>query len=195
MSAYVLPTSTTPVSPKLTFNQFLQTVFVGITGLPGTMVRPKWQAEPPDQPDISVDWMAIGVETASPDANGYFWQSSSMSNGPSVSLRHELLEVSVAIYGPNDFKTYGYLRDGFQIPQNLFALRSALMGFVEIGPARHVPDLVHERYIQRIQASVFLRREVQRFYAVPSLVSASGVIDTDTFVNGVQLSETWSTLN
>lgn len=174
--SYLQPKTTLgPLPPHLSFTQFLQTVFVGISGLPGTLVRPKWQVEPPKQPNIGVDWMAFGIDVAAPDANSFVWIDNAESG---VSQRHESLEIGCSIYGPEALETYGLLRDGFQIPQNLEALRAANMGFVEISLARKIPELVHERFINRVQCSVFLRREIQRTYAIPTLVSAHGVIHT-----------------
>src|SRR5574340_383319 len=42
----------------------LQGMVVGITGLPGAMVRPRWQSVVPKQPEPTVDWCAIGITTS-----------------------------------------------------------------------------------------------------------------------------------
>lgn len=172
---YILPTSTTPLPGGLTLNQFIQTVLVGISGITGTLVRPSWQAEPPKQPDITVDWIAFGINLATPDANGYV---DTDEDENTVSQRHELLDIGVSIYGPLAFTTYGLIRDGFQIQPNLDGLRSANMGFVEVGPARQVPDFVNGRWVGRIQTNIFLRREIQRVYPILTLLSANGTIHT-----------------
>lgn len=187
---YILPSSTVPISGRLTLTQFIQTVFVGISGLPGPLVRPKWQPEPPKQPDILTNWIAIGIDVVSPDANGYLWAN---AEDQVYYQRMELLEIGCSIYGPQALEIYGVIRDGFQIPSNLYALRSAFMGFVEVSPARKIPDLINERFINRVQASVFLRREIQRDYPILTLVSASGTIYTDMYVNDEQYLLDWET--
>jgi len=45
-----------------------QALVVGITGLPGTLVRPRWQPVPPTQPSVTTNWAAIGVTTNAADA-------------------------------------------------------------------------------------------------------------------------------
>lgn len=174
MNPYVKPVSPQSQYPSgLTLTQFIQTVLVGISGVPGDLCRPKWQTEPPKQPDIFVTWMGFAIEVAAPDANSYL---GSMSGTQLGSQRHENLEVSVSVYGPNALEIYGVLRDGFQIPQNRIALFNANMGFTEISPARTIPDLVNQRWVGRVESSIFLRREIQRTYGVPTILSASGII-------------------
>lgn len=175
--SYVLPSSTTPIPRGLTLAQFLQTVFVGVSGLNGTLVRPKWQEEPPKQPDIKTNWMALGIDIAAPDANSYVDVD---EDDATVSQRHEALEVGCSIYGPDALEIYGLLRDGFQLQPNLEGLKTANMGFVEISPARRIPDLVHQRWMNRIQTSVFFRREIQRVYPILTFLSASGTVHTVT---------------
>jgi hypothetical protein len=170
---YILPSSTTALPNGLSLVQFIQTIFVGLTGLPGTLVRPLWQVEPPKQPDLKVNWMGMGIDVSTPDANSYV---NTNSDGLVISQRHETLEISCHIYGPNALENAGLIRDGFQIQTNLEALTLANMGFVEVGPMRHLPDLINERYIDRIIMSTFIRREIQRVYPIPTVVSASGVI-------------------
>jgi hypothetical protein len=174
---YIRPNYTEPIPGGLNLAQFLQTVFVGITGLSGTLVRPKWQQEPPKQPDIDTNWLAMGVDVVSPDANAYVDVD---GNGRTVTQRHEDLDVSCSIYGPDALEIYGLIRDGLQIQTNLEALRFANMGFIEVGPGRHIPDLVNERWFNRIVTNVFFRREIQRRYPIVTILSASGTIHTVT---------------
>lgn len=56
---------------NLSFTQFLQTVFVGMSGLPADLVRPDWQPNPPKQPDIFTNWLAIGLTVSRADDNAY----------------------------------------------------------------------------------------------------------------------------
>lgn len=170
---YVAPISQGQYPKGLTLLQFLQTVVVGISGIPGNFVRPKWQPEPPKQPDINTDWIAFGIESQTPDANAYV---NSQEGGTTVLQRNEDLNLSISIYGPKAIETYGLLRDGFQIPQNRIALFQANIGFTSISEGRHIPDLVNQRWIDRVECSVVLKRQIQRTYPVLTFLSASGTI-------------------
>lgn len=181
---YTLPTSTVGPPRDLTLTQFLQTIFVGLTGLDGTMVRPKWQPAPPKQPDIDVSWMAFGIADDNPDANGYL---GILPDGSAQYQRQTQLDISCSIYGPQALEIAGLIRDGFQIPQNIQSLTLANMGFVETGRASHIPDLVNERWINRVEMNVTLRRQVQRSYAVLTFLSAHGTVYTQTDGIGNQI--------
>lgn len=175
LAGYLTPSSSSGLPGGLTLNQFLQTVLVGISGLDGPLVRPKWQVAPAKQPDIGVSWMAFGVVSNTPDANSYVALNDS---GVNTSQRHEQLDIQCAFYGPEAMTYAALLRDGFQIQQNLEALRTADMGFVSTGSMLHIPELVNERFIDRIEMGVVLRREIKRVYAILSFVSATGRIHT-----------------
>lgn len=167
--------STPPFPKELTLSQFIQTVLVGVSGVVGSLVRPKWQIQPPQQPDIDVNWIGFGINVLSPDTYGYVGMD---ANGVTTSQRQEAIEVGLSLYGPDWPDIAGLIVDGFQITQNLEALRSVNMGFVETTPPRQVPDLVNERWVPRGEMSVILRRQITRTYPIVSIVSASGSVNT-----------------
>lgn len=282
---YLLPAKQFPLPGNLSFRQFLQQIFVGVSGLPGNLVFPRWQIAPPKQPDISTNWLAIGITEVKPDANAYLgvlpftyaegtieilcnpqpldtltlngvviqfvvsdptsnqvligstplltttslatllsassplnvgtyaqdqnvititygtpgsvgnsytlakspsraiWLSNATLTGGGTQVnttqRHEELTIGCSFYGPEASEYCNIVRDSFQIPQNLEGLRSVNMGFMGTDNALQVPDLVNERWVERFEMSVHLRREIIRTYPILTLVSASGTITAD----------------
>lgn len=174
---FILPSSTTQLPKNLTFTQFIQTLLVGISGLPGELVRPDWQPNPPKRPDINTNWMAFGVSESDPTINSFLGNVKNSDDSISyVSQRHEKFTVKCAIYGPASLDNYRLLRDGFQVPQNVDAMTSAQMGLVEVGRAIRNPELIDERWYDRWECFISMRYETQRTYPVLTLVSVGGTI-------------------
>jgi hypothetical protein len=169
-----------PLPGNYTLNQFIQTCLVGISNFPGSLVRPEWQVNPPKQPDIEVNWLAFGIKSNKSDFNAYVGKDNSNPPIP-ILLRQEELEVELQVYGPAALENAGFIRDGFQIPQNREALKSGNMDFAYDSTITHTPDLINERWYNRMIFSIFLRRQIQRNYpSILTLVSANGTIYTNT---------------
>jgi hypothetical protein len=170
---YLQPASSAPFPGNLTFEQFIQQVFVGISGLPGDLVRDKWQPNPPKQPDLYINWLAIGIQEEGADTFAY---NSVDQNGNNQFMRMEAITVQCSFYGPDALKYGRLVRDGFQIGQNRETLQAAKMDFVSTSTMTRAPDLVNERWINRWEMSVFLRAEVLRVYPILDFVSAEGTL-------------------
>lgn len=170
---YLLPEQQDNPFGNLSFEQFLQTVLVGVSGLKGEFVRPKWQLNPPKQPDAIVDWMAFGLNEDDSDTNAFVGVD---SDGTNRFMRMEALSLQCSFYGPNSLEVGKTVRDGFQIPQNFAALQSVNMGFVSTSKMVRAPDVVNERWIDRWEMTVYLRREILRVYPVLNFLSGSGVL-------------------
>lgn len=164
-----------PTAQTLDVQQFIQSVLVGISGIQGNLVRPKWQPKEPIQPENTVNWIAFSVVDSPCDANAFVGMDSA---GVETLQRQEYLTVNCSFYGPNCYNISGTVRDGFQIQQNLAALRSVNMGFIGVGIPNRTPDLTNEVWVPRVEMPIMLVRMIQRFYPILPLVGANGEIRT-----------------
>lgn len=176
-----------PVPPEpledAALDAIFQQVVTGVTGMPGSMVRPRWQPTLPKQPEANVDWCAIGVLSAEPDAYPYISHlSQSNITDPSADQlwRHEELVVLATFYGPNSKKNAGRLRDGLSIPQNVEVLEANQIAFVEAQGITTAPDFVNQQWIRRVDMPLVFRRKIQRVYTMPNILDASVHLFDDT---------------
>lgn len=174
---YLAPSNPAPLYDDA-LTDALQAMVVGITGLPGTLVRPRWQATPPKMPEINVDWCAIGVTGFTPDAYGAQIHSPS-GDGSTTLYRTEVLEVLASFYGPSRFGNATLFSDGLQIPQNWEMVAPIGIVFVEGGAPRGVADLLNTKWVQRTDISVVFRRQVSRTYPILNILSGVGSIQSD----------------
>lgn len=158
----------------------LQQLVVGVTGLPGNMVRPRWQQVVPKQPDPSTNWCAIGVTNISPD--DYPSQiHSGTGNGSDTQTDHESITVTASFYGPNAMANAKQLRSGLYVTQNRDTLAAADLNLQEAKQLVQAPDLVNEQWIRRWDLTIVLRRQSVYAYPILNIVS-SGPLDIETAV-------------
>ena len=153
-----------------------QRLTVGITGLPGSMVRPRWQPDPPKAPEHNQDWVALGVTVETPDA-GPSIQHRPAGNGHDVETRHFDIEVQFSCYGPHAAALAQAIRSGLSIPQNIEQIRP--IGFVSTGQAVRVPELVNQRHYNRVDFTAFFRLARQQRYAALNVLEVPLQLNKD----------------
>lgn len=161
-------------------NEFLQQVVQGITGLPGNLIIPRWQTEPPVIPNAFTAWCAIGITRRRADVFayvGHVCQNAIGGNGYDDFQLTEEIELTCSFYdtgvnGLADYYAY-LLRDGIQIEQNHAILRQNEMGFVECTELIPIPSLTKERWLYRVDETLIIRRRDRRSYPVLNLKSFS----------------------
>ena len=173
VAGYLQPSSSESLPGGLSLIQFLQTVMVGVSGFDGKLVRPRWQIEPPKDPDVLINWLGFGIVGTTPDTFAY---NALNAAGNYDFMRNEVFELAVSVYGPNAYENMRLIQDGFQVTQNLESLQLANMGLVNTTAGIHAPELINERWFDRYDFSIFIRRQIQRVYPVLSFLSASGSI-------------------
>lgn len=172
---YIVPAPVNPPVHGDPLADFLQAVVAGITGLPGPLVRPRFQPEPPEPPPVTTDWAAIGILRKLSEGFAVVTHDGALT-GSDTTQRYEKLELMVSFYGPNADEFEGRFRDGLCVSQNLEVLGLARMAHVDLGVANRLPALFRERWREHVDVLWTVARVVQRVYPILNLSSASGVL-------------------
>jgi len=178
-AGWLVPTAQSPPLEDAALDAVFQQMIVGLTGLPGNMVRPRWQPTVPKQPEPTVNWCAIGVTNSEPDANPAMIHNGA-DEGSDTLQRNEVLTVLASFYGPNASANAAQARDGIFVSQNNAMLGTYSMGLVSVGPKRPAPELVNQQWIRRYDFEIKVRREIIRTYNVLNILSADGTVDSDS---------------
>jgi hypothetical protein len=178
-------------SEDATIDADLQGAVVGMTGLPGNMVRPRWQENAPIEPlNIETDWAAIGVVDIDPcgsieaivhHGTGAIGDTDlgRLFGGWDEEQRLERLRVLASFYGPNCRTNATMFRDGLYIDQNRATLSVLGYGLIDTSNVVMLPELLGPRWRKRADVHVNLYHAVKRSYPVRNLVEASGDIISD----------------
>jgi hypothetical protein len=175
---YLSPAVASPPLEDDALTAIFQQMIVGITALPGNMVRPRWQPNPPKQPEPTVNWCALGIAVQTPDDGPAIVHDGS-GNGSDTYIRHEQIDVLASFYGPSAMQNAQLLSDGLAIPQNLEQLKANDMNSVDTGVIRAAPDLINEQWVRRYDIQLTFRRKITRTYAVLNILTAQGTVQTD----------------
>jgi hypothetical protein len=178
VAGYLQPTGTAPPEDA-DLDSIFQQLLVGITGLPGNMVRPRWQAIVPKQPEPATNWCAVGVTGIEHDANSYE-QHNPAGNGSDSLIRHEIITVLCSFYGAGALNFASQARDGMYVAQNNSTLDQFEMGLVEVGSIVTAPELVNQQWIRRFDLSMRIRRRVVRTYPILNILSAQATAKSET---------------
>lgn len=172
----------------LDLRRFIGTVLVGVSGFAPEMVRPAWQQNPPPVPNIDTNWMAFGITARRADNDPY--QVEKDDGQRTLMLRHEELDIMLAFYGPDCLQKAAEVREGFELTQNTESLLLAGMAYIDLSDIIHAPELVNDRYFDRADTTLTIRREVRREYRILNFVSANGAIHANRDVT--TLSRDWA---
>lgn len=169
VAGYLNPSVAAPYDEAL--DDFLHGVIVGLTGLAGSLVRPRWQAEPSQRPEFNVNWCSFGLSRSEVDPFAYEAHDPT-GEGPVRVERDEILFYAHSFYGPGAHGIAERFRDGLEIPQNRDVLQTGKLGLIEVQEAVKVPSLLAERWVPKIDVMVLYRRRTSRSYPVLTIRSA-----------------------
>jgi hypothetical protein len=173
-SGFLVPDLPVPYDQQL--EDILQPTIVGITGLSSQLVRPRFQENPPDQPDRNTNWVAFGINRTISDTSQAVDHLA--DNSSTVTRQHEF-EVLMSFYGPLASSYCEIFRDGLLIGQNRDLLTANSIGVVETGESRKAPALFKEKWLTKYDMTVVFRRITVRTYSILSIGSAPITINTD----------------
>lgn len=168
---YIQPASVAAPNEDAELDAILQQMVAGVTGLAGSLVRPRWQPIAPRIPEAGVDWCAFGVTRITSDDNAAVLHDGAQDGSDGL-VRHEDLELLATFYGPQAGRFAAMLRDGLHIAQNREGLWAKGVGFVKADEMRTVPELINQQWVRRVDLPVYLRRIVRRTYPVLNILSA-----------------------
>lgn len=185
-AGYLIPSGVPAEDDALV--DIITAAIVGITGLDGTLVRPKWQTKSPQQPTISVNWCAVGItqDDAEPgdpyiehDPNG------AAGLGQDTLSRTEKFRALVSFYGPNAGGYAKLLRDGLGVPQNLETLQQNAINFISAGTIQTVPESINLEWCMRKDLQVTFARRKTLTYAVETIASANIELHADDVITNI----------
>lgn len=183
---YLAPVGEQPIDDAA-LDAVLQRYVSGVTGLPGAMVRPRWQPTVPKQPAVDVNWCAIGVQDDEQDPVASIIHDPT-GEGSDTLQRNEVLTVLASFYGPGAKGLARIFADGIQIPQNQEAIAAEGLAFVDSDRVIAAPELLNEQWIRRYDLSFRLRRQVVRTYAVLNVESAQATLKEENLTFGITVS-------
>lgn len=156
----------------------LQQMVAGITGLPGAMVRPRWQTVVPKQPEPSADWCAIGItDITSMDYPAEMHDGT--GDGSDTQQQWGEFSMLASFYGPNGHANASLLRRGIYVAQNREALQSSGIDLVDAGKVTTAPDLVNQQWVKRRDITLRFRRIVETVYPVMNILDAPFSVVSD----------------
>lgn len=163
-----------------------------VTLIPRTLVRPRWQPIPPQQPPPKTDWCGVGILRRL--GQGYTHQSIAFLPGTTTEAlllrRWEALEALASFYGPRSEDLAEQFRDSVFVVQNLAALYQFGIKLTWVDEVLAVPDLTNHQWIDHNDVRFELAREVDRYFPLKSVLKGVGsVIDDDGYLVNLDSSE------
>lgn len=184
-AGYLVPVTTPAEGDPL--DDLLQESVVGMTGLPGTHVRPRWPAGTalPQRPEPEEDWCSFGIKNVDEDVFAYEGVDPANSE-QDVIQRDEIITVLFSFYGPHSMERAKEFSVGMQLSQNRESLRAADIALVEVQSIVVVPVLLAQKWQRRVDMNVVYRRRATWTYAVRKVVDVSGIgLDNEIYVTPI----------
>lgn len=171
---YLTPLSA-PQANDETLERVLSRWVKALSGLPDSMVRPRWTPVQAAIPAQNVDWCGFGIIGFTSDASPAFVLQ---TDDDTEMWRHEVVECIASFYGPSGQQIAALFRDGMQLPQNNDELNRFELSFFDVSQVTPFPELINNQWVRRYDVTVRLRRKVIRKYGIKSILDGNVSIST-----------------
>ena len=184
-SGFLAPSE--PPPEDIALDELLQALVVGIVGIRGNLVRPRWQPRPPPVPEAAIDWCAIGVTNEHSEPN-ISQVHIAAGDGSTISYDVDIISVLCSFYGPTARGNAKLLRTGLMIPQNRETLFNSGLALMEMpGDTIFLPEIVNTQTLRRADIEIMFRRRTTLVWPILNLLEMVGTLKTDK--DGGNLSE------
>ena len=165
---YLTPLNPPPDDDALL--DLLQPIVSGITGIDGTLVRPRWQPDDtPNMPDYTVNWCAVGIARSRPETY-HAEQHVPDADGYNLFITSEEIDVMFSFYGPASQGYARRARDGFRLSQNRAPLQANGMDTLYCSDPLTLPALLTGKWVRRVDMTVTMRRRVSEQYGIRTII-------------------------
>jgi hypothetical protein len=181
---YLTPTSGAPLDDQA-LDVVLQAAIIGMLGIQSSLVRPRWQVDPPKEPEPNIDWCAVGVTDEEPDANVAIVHDGAANGGlgQDTGQRSERITAIATFFGPNARTNAKLLRDGLYVQQNRAMLNLQGLAVIDTGGPIGTAELINTTWRRRADLTLRFNRLVVRTWNVENIVSAPATIDLENSHN------------
>jgi len=162
-------------------DDFFHAFLVALSTIPGALVRPRWQPEPPNLPPFTTDWMAWGIVDVDEDRFAYQDLVETESGDQFVVERDEILTMLMSFYGPRAGQLGKQVSASMQLSQNRSYLRTQNMTLIEVMGQARVPALLKEKWVPRVDQRVLFRRRATWAYQVHTIESAQASLENEHY--------------
>lgn len=167
--------------------RIVQVMVVQLSGIPGPLVRPRYQLMPPTQPDAATTWASVGINMLEADNfpsivhDGTVILPGQTLPGADRMQRHGTVQVLITFYGPEAEDCAGSVRDALHHPLNVDPLTAAVgMKVREVHDLARVPEFINQQWIDRVDMMISFRIQIDRAYPVLNIDGADVDVHTDT---------------
>lgn len=164
-------------------DDFFHAFLAALSTIPGALVRPRWQPEPPNLPAFTTDWMAWGIVDV--DTDRFAYQGQASDDDQFVVERDEILTMLMSFYGPRAGQLASQVSASMQLSQNRAYLRTQNITLIEVMNQSRVPALLKEKWVPRVDQRVLFRRRASWAYQVHQLEDFKAELDNELYTTNL----------